>query len=267
MRVAHGAAAVDSTVYVHGGRTEVGEDSTLGDLWAFHAASGRWTELKPTSEAVPCARNYHSACAVGPCVYIFGGCGGTLPDGATRRLNDLWRYDTRSGAWQELPTSEAITGRGGPGFAAAAGALWVVGGFTGQEANDVHRFNLSSNNWEQVAVASTPGQTPFTARSVIGCGGHACGGGCAHDGHLLVFGGEIDPSDLGHAGAGQFSDATLCLDPAARCWHAVEVGGAAPGPRGWVASTEMAGRGVIVSGGMDDSNTRLSDLFLLDYHA
>ena len=86
MRVAHAAAAVDSTVYVHGGRTEATEDSTLGDLWAFDAAAGRWTELKPTTEVGPRARNYHAACAVGPSVYIFGGCGGSLLCGATRRL-------------------------------------------------------------------------------------------------------------------------------------------------------------------------------------
>eukprot|EP00967_Tisochrysis_lutea_P100225 scaffold149341_cov16-Tisochrysis_lutea.AAC.1 len=30
--------------------------------------------------------------------------------------------------------------------------------------------------------------------------------------HLIVFGGEIDPSTQGHAGAGDFSDDLLCWD-------------------------------------------------------
>ena len=29
----------------------------------------------------------------------------------------------------------------------------------------------------------------------------------------VLFGGEIDPSDKGHAGAGQFSNDTYCYDP------------------------------------------------------
>lgn len=28
----------------------------------------------------------------------------------------------------------------------------------------------------------------------------------------VLFGGEVDPSDKGHAGAGQFSSSTFCLD-------------------------------------------------------
>jgi hypothetical protein len=29
----------------------------------------------------------------------------------------------------------------------------------------------------------------------------------------VLFGGEVDPSDKGHAGAGQFSNDTYCYDP------------------------------------------------------
>ncbi len=36
------------------------------------------------------------------------------------------------------------------------------------------------------------------------------------DGRIVVFGGEIDPSDQGHAGAGDFSDATLVFDTKVR---------------------------------------------------
>ena len=32
----------------------------------------------------------------------------------------------------------------------------------------------------------------------------------------VLFGGEVDPSDKGHAGAGQFSNDTFCLDPVRR---------------------------------------------------
>ena len=232
----------------------------------------------------PPARNYHSATSDGDVVYIFGGCGGALPSGATKRLADLWRYDTRAGVWEELPTSDAIKGRGGPGFVALNGNLYVIGGFTGQEAADIHQFNVATNTWQQLTVENSNSLQPkFTPRSVFGRGGHSCsssgdsgGTQCGHDGHILVFGGEIDPSDLGHAGAGQFSNSTFCLDPTAATgpkWHPIEIRGDGeegeqqqPGPRGWGASTEIPGRGIIVSGGIDDDNVRLGDLYFLDYH-
>lgn len=264
-RVAHAAAAVGNSIYFHGGRTEVGEASTLGDFYLFDAASSTWSELSPKGKT-PMPRNYHSACSIGTNIYIFGGCGGALPDGATRRLADLWRYDTLAGTWEELPSSDAIKGRGGPGFVASDGYLWIIGGFTGKESSDTFRFNITAGKWEQVEVASTPGQVPFTARSVFGRGGHTCTSRCGHSGHILVFGGEIDPSDLGHAGAGQFSNTSYCLDPVTLTWHDVSVGGDIPGPRGWMASTELSGKGVVISGGRDDSNTRLTDLYYLDYH-
>jgi N-acetylneuraminic acid mutarotase len=285
LRVAHAAAAVNNKVYFHGGRTEIGEESTLGDFYSFDSATATWTEIfsqkdcstsSPTNK-MPMARNYHSACSVGTNIYIFGGCGGTLPEGGTRRLADLWRYDTVAGTWEELPSPEGCLGRGGPGFVALDGSLWVIGGFTGKESSDIHRFDLTTNTWENnISISPSsndPNQAAFTARSVFGRGGHSsdCSvSGCGHAGHLLVFGGEIDPSDLGHAGAGQFSNTTYCLDPKTRTWHFVTTSSdnneEYPGPRGWGASTELPGRGVVLSGGMDDRNQRLNDLYLLDYH-
>jgi N-acetylneuraminic acid mutarotase len=269
-------------VYFHGGRTEVEEESTLGDFYSFNCDTGTWTEISSQKDCsskstkMPMARNYHSACSIGTNVYIFGGCGGSLPQGGTRRLSDLWRYDTLTGTWEDLPCPEGILGRGGPGFVALDGSLWVIGGFVGKEASDIHRFDLTTNTWEtNITVTSTDPDAPaFTARSVFGRGGHSenCPvSGCSHAGHLLVFGGEIDPSDLGHAGAGQFSNTTFCMDTKqTRTWHSVMTASSGddslPGPRGWGASCEIPERGVVVSGGMDDENQRLNDLYLLDYH-
>ena len=261
LRVAHAAAAVGSTLYIHGGRTEVAEQSSLGDLHSFDFPTATWAELHPQGKTPP-SRNYHVAVSVGASLYIFGGCG------QAGRMADLWRYDTASGAWEELPSSADIKGRGGAGFVAQGeDALIVVGGFTGTESSDVHRFDLRAQRWERLDVSSTV-PVPFTARSVFARASHACdtGAGCGHAGHVLVFGGEVDPSDLGHSGAGQFSDQTFCLDPSALTWHGVAAGGEAPGPRGWAASA-AAPAGLVVSGGIDEANARLGDLYLLDMHA
>lgn len=164
----------------------------------------------------------------------------------------------------------AVQGRGGPGFVSLGESLWALGGFIGAEASDVHRFDLRAGKWEQVAFTSASGESQavtFSARSVFAKGAHSgCSGLCSHENHIVVYGGEVDPSSLGHAGAGQFAGDVLCLDTAARSWHSLEVAGQAPCARGWAASTEVPA-GVVISGGLDTDNARLGDLFLLDMHA
>lgn len=38
------------------------------------------------------------------------------------------------------------------------------------------------------------------------------------DGRIIVFGGEVDPSTQGHAGAGLYTDATMVLDTQVSCF-------------------------------------------------
>lgn len=132
------------------------------------------------------------------------------------------------------------------------------------------------------------GSTPpgLTARSVLGVAGHACSAGCGHAGHLLAFGGEIDPSDKGHEGAGQFSGETFCYDVAggsggsvqqgcgghghgahSRGWCKLAPGGEGPGPRGWFATATLPDGSMVVHGGINDGNDRLADMYRLDMHA
>jgi hypothetical protein len=264
-RLGHAAAAVGGRVYVHAGRSEVALESALDDLHVFDTATAAWAPLAPRGAAVPEARNFHAAAAddAGGAFYVFGGCG------RGGRLADLWRYDARAGAWARLPDAAGAAGRGGAGLCEAGGALWVVGGFTGAEAGDVHRFDLAAGAWEAVA----PAGAALRPRSVFGRAAHACGsaGGnaCAHAGHIVLFGGEVDPADaaLGHAGAGEFAADVLCLDTARREWHAEAPGGAAaPAARGWAASAATPA-GLALHGGVAEGNGRLSDLWLLDIHA
>ncbi len=65
--------------------------------------------------------------SVGTKLYVFGGCG------EAGRLNDLHCYDTETGAWQQLPSSPHIAGRGGAELVGSVpGRLLVIGGFSGQ---------------------------------------------------------------------------------------------------------------------------------------
>lgn len=211
-------------------------------------------------------------------------------------------FDTETRTWQQLPSSGAVAGRGGSTLVASAdgSCLFVIGGFCGHELGDVHVFDLAKQQWRCAAAgsagaeetgepegaggmradggccgSSAGGERP-APRSVFGAGVHAgCSGGdgCSHAGHVLVFGGEVDPSSEGHAGAGCFSCEAWCLEPAGLSWHRVEAqgggGGAqgggegeAPCARGWFASCAVAGA-LVVHGGLNIANERLGDMYQL----
>ena len=115
---------------------------------------------------------------------------------------------------------------------------------------------------------------------------------------LLLFGGEVSPSDRGHEGAGGFAGDLLAIDSGSGSGtssSSVEGGGEGgsswgkqlgltvdsveggteaageqllvPAPRGWAAATALSeSRGVLFGGlaGTDDEPERLGDTWLLD---
>jgi N-acetylneuraminic acid mutarotase len=158
-------------------------------------------------------------------LYVFGGCG------SAGRLSDLWCFHTNSSTWQQLASSDAIHPRGGSVLVAAADGLqlFLLGGFnpsvpSGAELTDCHVFDTAANTWSCHEACKNP--TPAAAaaagegegvgkdslamelgRSVFGAvlhssgkaGGSGCGE-CEHSEHVVTFGGEVAPSDRGHAG-------------------------------------------------------------------
>ena len=143
--------------------------------------------------------------------------------------------------------------------------LFLIGGFSGQELSDVHVYDLNKRQgWEEVS-----GGQPLRPCSVFACGvsyQRSAGEDSHETGNdwIVAFGGEVDPSDLGHAGAGNYSDETFGLNPAKlwEGWKKLDVGGKAPSPRGWLASTSCVG-GVALHGGNAPDNSRLDDMYIL----
>jgi len=154
--------------------------------------------------------------------------------------------------------------RGGAGLVAHNDKLFVIGGFSGKEQGDVYMFDLTKDTWSDIT-----GGSPLPARSVFAYGvlpqGKVEGdlqSGCDW---IIVFGGEVDPSDLGHEGAGDYADEVFGLDPCKTQlgWQKLTIKGSAPSPRAWLASTSFAS-GVAMHGGNAPNNSRLDDLYVLD---
>jgi len=102
--------------------------------------------------------------------------------------------------------------RGGASLIAHEDKLFVIGGFCGKELGDVHMFDLTKQAWQAIT-----GGKILPARSVFGCGilPQSCtenSQGASHD-WIVVFGGEVGPSELGHEGAGDYADEVFGLDP------------------------------------------------------
>lgn len=246
-RVGVTMASIGETIYVFGGRDS--EHKELNELYSFDTCANKWTLLS-SGDTGPAHRSYHSITADDRRVYVFGGCGNA------GRLNDLWAYDAVDKEWLKFPLpGENCKPRGGPGLAVSQGKIWVVYGFSGVELDDVHFFDPSTEKWVQV---ETSGEKP-TARSVFSTVGIGK--------FIFIYGGEVDPSDLGHLGAGKFSGELFALDTETLVWKRLEDGASSadhPGPRGWcafAAGKRDGKEGLLVYGGNSDSNDRLGDIF------
>lgn len=263
-RVAHAQASIGTKVYIFGGRQSITMDEApLNDLYSYDLATKTWENISvPSSGSVPSPRSFHKMVSVGKKLYVFGGCG------ANGRMADLHCYDVETKAWTALPTGDGqIAGRGGAGFMASTDGkyLFVVGGFAGKEMNDVYRYDIEAQTmstiYEQDDDQATNPLRPFS----VSCGG-------VLHGLIHYFGGEVNPSQKGHEGAGGFSNKVQVLNGVTGKVEskAAEVSGPAPRDRGWTDAAvlhENDEEKLVVFGGLsgDDSDPlRLNDVWVLE---
>jgi hypothetical protein len=272
LRVAHAQAAFqDTMVFVFGGRAGVAmEEQPMNDLWMLDASGEPGTETWTLIESLggsapPSPRSFHRMVCVGTHLYVFGGCG------ETGRLADLFKFDCVHKTWESLGSSALLKGRGGANLIplSSGTTLAVVAGFAGEETADGHCFDIAQGSWRDTAL--TDQLEGLRPRSVC------VSGSFPSVGVAVIFGGEVDPSERGHEGAGGFENDVVLLDESTGKYissTSVAEGSdssAWPETRGWsdAAAVDMGdGAGALfVFGGLsgdDDSPRRLDDLWRLD---
>lgn len=270
-RLAHAQADWNDTVYIFGGRAGITMDEkAMNDLWKLDASgeegSETWTLVEPegaSSDPPPEPRSFHRMVCVGDSLYVFGGCG------ANGRMADLHRFDLVKNTWQNLGVS-SLRGRGGASLLTLASdaMLAVVAGFAGEETADGQSFNISSSKWnDEMLTESLQGMRP---RSVCVSGSFPSAG------LSVIVGGEVDPSDRGHEGAGGFeNDVVVLKEDSGKYVATVKASITEPWPekRGWsdAASVQDGSAGhLYIFGGLsgDDQNPRrLDDLWRMDIQA
>lgn len=252
-RVAHTQAIINGEMYIFGGRQGISmEEAPLNDLWKFSLENHVWVQLKPEGPA-PEPRSFHKMVSLGTKLYVYGGCS------AKGRLADLHCYDTTTNTWSFVSEPpKDMAGRGGAGFVASsdAKALFVVGGFIGDESNAVYRFDLETNQWQTVLAEGNDKLRPFSVACCV-----------TLKDRLAFFGGEVNPSEKGHEGAGGFCRDVVVLDGQS----GVPISsGVAPGPeaRGWSDAAAWGGNKLVVYGGLAGSDSepeRLADTWVLEF--
>ena len=270
-RVAHAQAECEDRVYVFGGRAGITmEEKPMNDLWELDASgepeTETWTLVEPSEQSgpPPQPRSFHRMVCIGKSLYVFGGCG------ANGRMADLYRFDLDDKTWHNMGAS-LLRGRGGANLITLSSErmLAVVAGFCGEESNDGQRFNLVANSWdENLLTDALQGMRP---RSVC------VSGSFPSVGVSLIFGGEVDPSERGHEGAGGFeNDVVILQEDSGKYLETIKASSSGPWPekRGWSDGASLDdGNGtghLFIFGGLsgDDSNpSRLDDLWRVDVQA
>lgn len=273
-RIAHAQAVhKNKDVYIFGGRAGIAmQEQAMNDLWKLDCSSPTTTTTTETWEpitdmkgTIPSPRSFHRMVCIGDTLYVFGGCG------VHGRCHDLYSYHIPTKTWSECPTSQ-LTGRGGPTVVVLhqGSCIGVVAGFAGYETNDAQVYDTVQQQWLEQGVVTLSEMRP---RSV-------CVAGSFPSKHVtIIFGGEVDPSDRGHEGAGGFANDVVVLDEQTGSYietitsssetnDSSSSSSSWPETRGWSAGDVQEEKNtLIVFGGLsgDDTNPRrLNDLWKLE---
>lgn len=231
-----------------------------GALWSFSPTENSWSLVQPADqhEPFPCGRSYHAMTSnQHDTIYLHAGC----PEKG--RLADLWSFHLPSRKWTELAPAPDPP-RGGPSIAYLAGKVYRMNGFDGkhEQGGWLDVYDETGDSWSSIRYNPEFVEGP-SARSV-GC---LCPVTVEGKHYLVTIMGEGDPSNLGHEGAGKMLKDAWAFDVEGLKWSKVHVeGGSTPLPRGWFdADVLRAGDGIVISGGLAESNERLDDVWMLQF--
>jgi hypothetical protein len=262
-RVGSATTVVDGKVYLFSGRggVDMAPLEENGRLWMFDPAEKLegWAQVGPIDNAAPKpeGRSYHAMTSDGVAtVYLHAGC----PEKG--RVSDLWSFSTKTRTWKQLADAPGPA-RGGPSIAYTKGQVWRMNGFDGnaEQGGALDVYDCAADTWQTITYEAD-GKSGPTARSVC------CLLALEVDGKpsLVTMFGESDPSNLGHAGAGNMLGDVWLLDIAAKKWQPVETAGMKPPPRGWFDADVLTGKAeILVTGGLKASNERLDDAWILAF--
>ncbi|KAI9679716.1 MAG: hypothetical protein M1822_007322 [Bathelium mastoideum] len=239
-----------------------------GAIWSLEFSSNTsiWSLIKPVDPQAPFPepRSYHAMAFDGrESIYLHAGC----PEKG--RLSDLWAFHLGRKSWKQLALAPEPA-RGGTSIAyeTQSAKLYRMNGFDGQkeQGGTVDVYDVAGDSWSTV---------PFTADGLHGPEARSVSTlACTKvqgKKQLVTMFGERDPSSLGHAGAGKMLSDVWIWDLQDKVWSKVAIDNesGSPAARGWFAADVVKDEpdtgSIIVHGGLAEDNTRLGDVWLLQF--
>lgn len=250
------------------GSSEMTPVEEHGSFWVFEPSVSNWELLSPKSpsQEFPEARSYHTLTNDGEdIIYLHAGC----PEKG--RLSDLWSFRVSSRSWTRL-ASAPDPPRGGTSITFSDGLLYRMNGFDGSKelGGSLDIFSTNTNTWTTYHYTpdgiSGPGPRSVSALIALSIDGRPS---------LVTLFGERDPSTLGHQGAGKMLSDIWTFDLESKVWRETQIRSDEavslergvdeyPAARGWF-TTESVREGILVQGGLRESNERLNDAWLLKF--
>jgi hypothetical protein len=155
-RYGHTATVVNNKIYIFGGYDE--KHNRLNEVYVFDPETMAWKKVT-TNGTPPSERYFHSACALGSEIYIFGGDTQDLADKSIKIMNDLHVLDTATLKWHKVNTENAPPPRRNHSSTIVGELMFVFGGFDGNNRlADIHVLDTATLRWEKFAPA--PGRSP-----------------------------------------------------------------------------------------------------------
>ncbi|ETL24800.1 hypothetical protein L916_21258 [Phytophthora nicotianae] len=229
-----------------------------------------WKNISSPNSPPP--RCSHQSAVYRDHLYVFGGEFATADQ--FHHYRDLWRFDLKTNAWEELEVKGGPSPRSGHRMVVWRNYLVVFGGFyeAARETkwfNDLYLFNLAELKWQKVSYP--PHRQVPAERS-----------GCQLAVHpskdlVFVYGGYAKVKNVGEKSEGKvYSDLwALNLAPVLKrqspTWEKLSRKGQAPSPRGGAAVTVHKQRFILFGGVFDEEQRRhtmqstfYNDLFVYD---
>ncbi|XP_034242461.1 kelch domain-containing protein 3-like [Thrips palmi] len=160
-RDGHTACIINNRMYVFGGYEE-GIERFSNDVYYLDLATMKWHYVMASGEVAK-FRDFHSASAIGSCMYVFGGRGdlnGPYGSHNEEYCSDIIYFDAESNRWYKpATTGERPKGRRSHSSFIVNGMLYIFGGFNGlteEHFNDLHCFNPNTCEWKQVIPHGKP---------------------------------------------------------------------------------------------------------------
>ena len=245
---------ISEELIIFGGQYYDGQTQHVyGELyrWNFSKNEWRYVEASPS----PNPRSCHQAVTHKHHMYVFGGEYSTIRQ--FYHFRDLWRFDLKSNAWEEIKSSgPSPSPRSGHRMIVWKGYIVVFGGFhdTFRDCkyfNDLYIFNIAEERWDKIDVSTISVPSPRS-----GCGFFL------HPTQDLafVYGGYVRDKKVSGTELSDMWQLSLRLQPGTAVpvkavWERLSKKGTAPSKRSGASFAVHKSR-ALVFGGVFDKDTQ-----------